>query len=151
MILALLTSCTNKGQDTALENNAAHTMLIDEDNDGFSIPEDCDDSDPTTIDDMDCDGTITSQDCDDTNSNIYPGAPEDPNNGVDDDCDGDIDEATTTVDDDGDGYCEPADDDNPWGSMVAASNRLVHCSGYDNDIISIGDDQGGAAYDESCS
>ena len=45
-------------------------------------------------------------DCDDNNEQTYPGAPEDLANGVDDDCDGDIDEGGDKSDDDGDGFAE---------------------------------------------
>ena len=49
------------------------------------------DPEPT---DADADGLTTTQgDCDDSNPQVYPGAPEIPDNAVDDDCDGAIDEA----------------------------------------------------------
>lgn len=45
-------------------------------------------------------------DCDDSNASIYPGAAEDCSNGVDDDCDGDIDmmDFDCCIDSDGDGF-----------------------------------------------
>ena len=56
--------------------------------------------------DNDGDGfTETDGDCDDTNSSIYPDAEEFAN-GIDDDCDGVIDEETSAYDDDGDCFCE---------------------------------------------
>ena len=63
--------------------------------------------------DNDGDGSISSEldgdDCDDDNASIKPGADE-LCNGLDDDCDGDIDEVGPTVsypDTDGDGYGDP--------------------------------------------
>ncbi|MEC7984445.1 MAG: MopE-related protein, partial [Myxococcota bacterium] len=47
----------------------------------------------------------TLPDCDDTQVTISPDAVEIVN-GIDDDCDGLIDEGTSSYDDDGDGYCE---------------------------------------------
>ncbi len=49
--------------------------------------------------DADGDGYDATVDCDDTDASVYPGAPEDPANGVDDDCDGQIDEVEIGPDD----------------------------------------------------
>ncbi|MEL6346997.1 MAG: putative metal-binding motif-containing protein [Myxococcota bacterium] len=51
--------------------------------------------------------TQTLADCDDTNASRYPdpSVPETVN-GLDDDCDGIVDEGTNVYDDDGDGFCE---------------------------------------------
>jgi hypothetical protein len=63
---------------------------------------DCDDS--TSDSDADGDGTNSDEDCDDNNEAAFPGA-EEIADGVDNDCDGDVDEGTDAVDQDGDGFC----------------------------------------------
>ena len=60
------------------------TLDIDDDGDGFTENQnDCDDNDPT----------------------VSPSAPE-VENGIDDNCNGTIDEGTNAYDDDGDGFSE---------------------------------------------
>jgi hypothetical protein len=49
--------------------------------------------------------TESVPDCDDTLASVSPAGVEAPN-GIDEDCDGTIDEGTVVYDDDGDGYCE---------------------------------------------
>ena len=81
--------------------------------------------------DDDGDGYTENQgDCDDTNSAIHPNAPE-IGNGVDDDCNGQIDEG----DDDGDGYNEAqgdCDDNDPTvspGAEEVANGDDDNCDG----------------------
>lgn len=58
------------------------------------------------LDDHDGDGvTAAGGDCDDRDPSTAPGLPESPD-GVDQDCDGSVDEDTATSDDDGDGFTE---------------------------------------------
>ncbi|MEW5848466.1 MAG: MopE-related protein [Myxococcota bacterium] len=103
--------------------------------------------DGTAVYDDDGDGyTETQLDCNDANAAVYPGAPEDGGtgtllgNGVDNDCDGFVDEGTRSYDDDGDGYCEQACTDGSVAGDCADGAFLVNpgvaeaCGdGVDND------------------
>ncbi len=53
---------------------------------------DCDGILPEDEEDGDEDGWFSCEDCDDEDSQVNPGHPEVPDNGIDDDCDGKIDE-----------------------------------------------------------
>jgi hypothetical protein len=90
---------------------------IDEDGDGFSPP----------------DG-----DCDDDDSTVYPGAYEGLD-GIDNDCDGTVDDGAS--DDDGDGYSEAAGDcDDADGSVSPAAAET--CNGLDDDCDGVTDPVG---------
>ena len=82
LLTLALTAC-----DPPKEDSGEPDVLIDDDGDGFLAEDDCDDSDPA----------------------VYPGAAE-ACNGVDDDCDGEVDEEvgeTWYADVDGDGHGDP--------------------------------------------
>ncbi len=102
--------------------------LFDQDRDGLPLAEDCDDQDPTVGTrylDQDGDGhgdqnarlecspsssALVADDCNDQDPAVYPAA-EEVCNGVDDDCDGLVDESLTFetlyLDEDGDGHGDP--------------------------------------------
>jgi len=73
----------------------------DADGDGWDETEDCDDGDPDlNLDDLDGDGYSTcDDDCDDGDAAVNPGAVEVIGDGVDNDCDGDVDEAAAPTGD----------------------------------------------------
>ncbi len=148
--------------------NTDADVNVDNDGDGFTIAQgDCDDENPNVNPDMpeypsnyiddNCDGFVDSDfdgdgypvdqgDCDDEDPTVYPYAPEGgaPGefmpDGVDNDCDGIVDNHLPSYDDDGDGYtenqgdCNDADRNVNPGAMDVADNEI------DEDCNSIVDD-----------
>ena len=80
--------------------------------------------------DQDGDGVQSPQDCDDNNNSVYPGAPE-PCDGLDNDCNGVVDdngcpEVCDGIDNDGDGL---VDADDPGLQLVLCENQTGVCGG----------------------
>ena len=93
--------------------------------------------------DTDGDGVPDVDDCDPSDASVYPGAPE-LADGLDNDCDGVVDEGTDTFDDDGDGYSEDEGDCNDSNSSVNPGAVEVADNGIDDDCDGITDpDDGG--------
>lgn len=89
--------------------------------------------------------TETEGDCDDADRSVHPDATEYPN-GIDDDCDNEVDEGTFNVDDDLDGYSE-AEDDCDDGDPTTFPGALEVCDGVDNDCdLTI--DEGTSCFDD---
>ncbi len=70
-------------------------------------------------------------DCDDNQRTTYPGA-EEIENGLDDDCDGNVDQGTDASDEDGDGYSEN-DGDCDDGNVDVSPAATETCNGLDDD------------------
>ena len=110
--LLVFTAVNTIGYSSAASTYFNVVALIDIDNDGDGFTEnqgDCDDEDPSTV----------------------PGAIEQPN-GIDDNCNGTIDEGTSAYDDDGDGFSEDQGDCDD-GNITVNPNATEDCSdGIDN-------------------
>ena len=115
--------------------------------------------------DADGDGFLSNEDCDDNDVTVYPNATE-TCDGVDNNCDGDIDEELTTrfySDSDGDGFgdpnspveaCDMSDglvensDDCDDSLATVSPDQTEECDGLDNDCNGEIDDGVGDPYYE---
>ena len=112
--------------DGSVDEGVTTTYYLDDDGDGYgdlnTTTEAC--SEPSGY-------TSDSTDCDDSDAGVYPGAAE-VCDGVDQDCDGVVDEGTECFDDDGDGYTENDGDCNDGDASINPGATEV-CDGVDED------------------
>ena len=93
---------------------------------------DCEAGDPAAYD-VDGDGyTSCAGDCDDNDPLVWPGHPELPD-GLDNNCDGRVDEGTELYDDDGDGFAEVDGDCNDADDEVLPGVEDILGNGIDDD------------------
>ncbi len=128
----------------------------DQDGDGFTSFEDCDDDDPEIYSgaeeipydgiDQDCDGSdlidvdgdgydatiVGGDDCNDESAGTYPGAQEIAD-GQDNNCNGQVDEALDTKDDDEDGMAEDEGDCNDSDPSIYMGADEIPYDGVDQD------------------
>jgi hypothetical protein len=95
------------------------------------IPDTQVDLEPEILD-QDDDGWLDSDDCDDARADVHPDATE-VENGVDDNCDGLVDEGTDAYDDDHDGWTERGGDCNDEDATVAPDAVEIAYDGVDQD------------------
>ena len=112
MTLLLLLACT-PDKDATPVDSAVTDSPTDTDTDTTDSPTDTDTT-PTTVDE-DQDGYYLRDDCDDTDPDIHPGAEEIIGNGVDEDCyDGDLPDADRDGYGDADHGGDDCDDTSDW-------------------------------------
>ena len=146
-------NCDELIDDPSAINAALY--FLDDDDDGYGDPEisayscgtlegyvlddtDCDDTDESwNQDDLDGDTYSTcTGDCNDTNMLQSPDVVEVLNN-LDDDCNGQIDNNTSSFDDDGDGYCENPPCIGSLTELASNHNEKEDCNDSSIDVSPI--------------
>ncbi len=122
LLLALVTACGDKPDDTASDCSPADEIPYDD------IDQDCDGADLTDVDGDGWDALqVGGEDCDDSDAQVSPEASESCNE-IDDDCDGLVDDEDTGLV--GGNLWYPDDDGDGWGDEDAGEQRCSQPSGY---------------------
>ncbi|MFH1462945.1 MAG: putative metal-binding motif-containing protein, partial [Pseudomonadota bacterium] len=132
--------------DGAVDEGVTTTFWADADGDGYG-----DAASPTEACSAPSDHVLDDTDCDDEDDAVYPGAPE-VCDGVDQDCDGVIDDGVTSTfwaDADGDGYGDPA---SPTPACSAPSGHVADDTDCDDTDVGVypGADEHCDGVDEDC-
>jgi hypothetical protein len=126
----VLSGCAKDASDDGGDDTST-PVVVDEDQDGASAEDDCDDTDASlNLDDGDSDGFSTCDgDCNDFDAGVYPGAGDTYGDGADQNCDG-----TDGVDTDGDGWASEAsggaDCDDSEATTYPGADE--YCDGHDD-------------------
>lgn len=96
--------------------------------------------------DDDNDSFADTNDCDPLNESIFPGAVEVPGDGIDNNCDGEIDETTTLVDSDGDTIADNIDN----CPSIANTDQANFDQDEQGDVCDTDDDNDGSPDDADC-
>ena len=125
----------------AVEAGCAVTFVGDRASDDIAVrANDCATGLPDAYD-VDGDGySSCGADCDDDREDVRPGAVE-TCDGIDQDCDGTIDEGTPCFDDDGDGISEDDGDCNDGAATVSPAQAEIPANGIDDDCDGFVDDE----------
>jgi hypothetical protein len=117
-----------------------HAFEDDLDGDGSIACNDCDDNDPwLNTEDEDGDSYSTcGGDCHDGDGTVSPARAE-SEDGVDEDCDGIVDEGTNAYDDDGDGFTENGGDCDDDDKDISPGAQEI-CNGDDDDCDNLFDE-----------
>lgn len=133
--------------DGDTDEGVQNTYYLDDDGDGFGDPNATQQACSATGDYVD-----NAQDCDDGNNQINPSESEDCN-GVDDNCDGTIDEGvqdTFYLDDDGDGFGDPNSTRQACSAPTGYVEDNQDCDDGDANINPDADDDDCDGVDDNC-